>query len=196
MSKLKNILSKIVGSSLAIVIGFLGAFAGSSGTSKSWRRICIPVIFTVSAFIYLKSFWVIMLMSMAGWLSCGYGIPDDNYPENVNTDSGSTIGRFFTMFFRKYFDRQKAHKVADYFTRGTVGCLISLSFLIVPILKGNWIVYILGALVIVLVYSLISWRDFGTFIFKWKNKTYYLLKVDFVTYGVLGVCGLFIIYKG
>jgi len=111
------------------------------------------------------------------------------------SDSGSDIGRFFTMFFRKYFDRQKAHRVADYFTRGTVGCLISLSFLVVPILKGNWIVYILGALGIVLVYFLISWRDFGTYEIKIKNNTYYLLIVDIINYGVLGICGLFIIFK-
>ena len=188
MNKLKNILLKISGCSLALIIGFLGAFAGSAGTSKSWRRICIPVIFTISAFIYLKSFWVVLLMSMAGWLSCGYGIPD-------LYDEGSTIGRFFTMFFRKYFDRQKAHRVANYFTRGTVGCLISLSFLIVPILKHNWLVYILGSLGIVLIYAFNSWQGYGTFIFKWKNKTYYLLKVDMVTYSVLGVCGLFIIFK-
>ena len=182
MSKLKNILFKIAGSSLVFVIGFLGAFAGSSGTSKSWRRIGIPVIFTVSALISLKSFWVILLMSIAGWLCCGYGIPD-------LYDEGSAIGRFYYKLFNQN------HFYSDVCTRGTIGFLISISFIIVPLLKHNWLVYILGSLGIILTYALISWRDFGTFTFKLKNKTYYLLKVDILTYSILGICGLLIIFK-
>jgi len=31
---------------------------------------------------------------------------------------------------------------------------------------------------------------------KIKNNTYYLLIVDIINYGVLGICGLLIIFKG
>ena len=198
MEKLKKWISNFFNafkvSAIPFLIGFLGSFAGSEGTSKNWRRIGIPLIFTICALFELKSLWVILLMTISAWLSIGYGIPDDNYP--VSGDSGSTLGRFWTMLFRKYTTITKAHRLGDYFTRGTVGLGISLSFLVIPILKGNWLFYFLGSFGIILVYALNSWRGYGQFVIKWKDKTYYLLKVDMVTYGILGICGLFIIMKG
>lgn len=197
MDKLKKWLSNFLNafktSGIPFIIGFLGTFAGSEGTSKNWRRIGIPLIFTVCALIELKSLWVILLMTISAWLSMGYGIPDDNYP--VSGDSGSTLGRFWTMLFRKYTTIYKAHRLADYCTRATIGLLISISFLVIPVLKSNWIFYFLGSIGIILVYALNSWRGYGQIIIKWKNKTIYLLKVDFVTYSVLGICGLMIIYQ-
>lgn len=192
--KIKKFLSEIKLSGISAIIGFVGAYAGSEGTSLLWRRCGIPLIFTVCALIEIKSLWVILLMSIWGALSMGYGIPDDNYP--IAGDSGSDIGRFWTMLFRKYTTICKAHRIADYFTRGTVGVMICVSFLIIPILKGNWLWYLIGSLGIILVYAVNSWRGYGVFEIKWRNKLYYLLKVDFVTYSVLGICGLLIIYKG
>jgi hypothetical protein len=108
-------------------------------------------------------------MTIWGWLSLGYGE---------------------SSFLRKLY------KGNNYLTRGTIGFLISLSFIIIPILKSNWFFYFLGSLGIILIYALNSWRGYGTFELKWKNKIYYLCKVDLVTYSILGICGLFIIFKG
>lgn len=198
MDKIKKWISKLTESfklsGIPVIIGILGAYSGSEGTSLLWRRCGIPLIFTICALIELKSLWVILLMSIWGWLSLGYGIPDDNYP--VSGDSGSDVGRFWTMLFRKHTTIAKAHRLGDYFTRGTISLLISISFLVIPILKGNWFFYLLGSIGIISVYVFNSWRGYGQFIVKWKDKTYYLLKVDFVTYSILGICGLFIIMKG
>ena len=186
MEKLKKWIGKLTDafklSGIPFILGFLGAFAGSEGTSKNWRRILIPIIFTICALIELKNLWVILLMIQSACLSMGYGIPGGN-------DEGSTLGRFFYKLFKQN------HLIADIFTRGTIGTLISLSFLVIPILKGNWLIWGLGSLGIILVYVLISWRGFGEVILKWKNTTYMLLKVDFITYSILGILGLMVIYK-
>jgi hypothetical protein len=108
-------------------------------------------------------------MTISGWLSLGYG-------EN--------------SFLRKFW------KQNNYYTRGTIGILISLSLLILPILKNNWLYYIIGSVGIILVWALISWQGFGYFKVKFFGKEYELLKVDFITYSITGLCVLFIIYKG
>lgn len=197
MKKLKKWISNFFNafkvSGIPFLIGLLGSFAGSEGTSKNWRRIGIPMLFTICAFIELKSFWVILLMIQSACLSMGYGIPDYKW-YYTGGDEGSTLGRFWYNIFSK---DENEHKTfwANVFTRGTIGILISLSFLVIPILKGNWLFYLLGSLGIIITWATISWRGFGEVIIKWKNKTYYLLKVDFICYSLLGLLGLFIIYK-
>ena len=198
MEKLKKWISNFFNafkvSGIPFLIGLLGAFAGSEGTSKNWRRIIIPLIFTFCAFLELKSFWVVLLMIQSACLSMGYGIPDYKW-YYTGGDEGSTLGKFWYNIFNK---NENEHKTfwANVFTRGTIGLGIVSSFLVIPILKNNWLFYFLGSLGIVLVYAFNSWGGYGQFIIKWKNKTYYLLKVDFITYSVLGICGLFIIMKG
>ncbi len=180
--KIKKILSKIRFSGLAFIIGFLGAYAGSEGTSLLWRRCLIPVIFAVCCLIETHSVFSILLMAIWGSLSIGYGVPGEG-------DEGSTLGSFW------YKITKSSHFWTDVLTRGTVGLSIVTAFIIVPVLKQNWLVYIIGSLGIIFIYAFNSWRGYGEFKFKIKNKTYYLLKVDMVTYGVLGACGLLIIFK-
>lgn len=169
-------------SGLVFIIGLLGAYAGSEGTSKQWRRILIPIIFTACALIEIQSLWCVLVMTMCAFLSMGYGIPDAH-------DEGSKIGRFYYNLFNHN------HFLADVFTRGTIGFGIALSLLVITILKQNWFVYSLSSLGIILIYALNSWRGYGQIIFTWKTKTYCLLKVDIVTYTVLGICGLLIIFQ-
>jgi len=195
--KIKKFLSEIKLSGISAIIGFIGAYAGSEGTSLLWRRCGISLIFTVCALIEIKSLWVILLMSIWGALSIGYGIPE-NLIYNINKklvilpegDEGSTLARFW------YKITKGSHLWTDILTRGTVALIISIAFLVIPILKGNWIWYLIGSLGIILVYAVNSWRGYGVFEVTFKGKKYYLLKVDFVTYSVLGICGLMIIYKG
>jgi len=173
VEKLKKWLNKLFeafkASGIPFILGFLGSYAGSEGTSKNWRRVDIPLIFMLCALCKLHNLWVISIMFMSFALSMGYGE---------------------TSFLRKFF------KGNNYLTRGVIGLVISLSFLVIPILKGNWFFYLLGSVGIISIWATLTWRDFGTIIIKWKNKTYYLLKVDFICYSLLGTIGLFIIYKG
>lgn len=180
--QIKNVFSKFNLFNLASLIGFLGAYGGSQNTSLLWRRIGISLIFTICALISTKSFWSIIVMSMWGFLAMGYGIPDE-------TDEGSILARVYIKLFKNNLF------LTNVFTRGTIGLGISLSLLIVTILRQNWLIYVLSSLGIILVYAFNSWRGYGQFIFIWKNKNYYLLYVDLVTYTILGLCGLLIIFK-
>lgn len=167
--------------SFAVIIGFLGAYAGSHGTSLLWRRLGISIVSMVYAYYWtaktvgvLQALWTITVMAMWGPLAMGYGIPDDDYPENPGADDGSTMGRFWTLFFRKYKNRQDAHRWADYMTRGLIGLMKGLSFLSVPILLGNWVIYGLCVAGITASDALISWRPWGSF-----KKTIFGKEIEF-----------------
>lgn len=199
--KLSTVISALKLPSFAVIIGFLGAYAGSHGTSLMWRRAGIASIITVCAYItsgmnpeigWLYALWHITCMSSWGAYSMGYGIPDDNYPPHG--DSGSDVGRFWTMLFRKYVSIQKAHRLADYFTRGTVALCRVLFIISIPILKGNWICYGMGALGIILVNVLVSWRGWGGFKQKIFGKEVEFLWSDIVNYTVEGLCYYIMIF--
>jgi hypothetical protein len=175
--KIKDLINKSGLFILPLVGGWLGAFGGADGTSKAWRRILIPGLLTSYAFSNTSSVFVITIMSMAGALSIGYGIPSE-------TDSGSTLGRFFYKLFKNN------HLLADLATRGTIGKLIALSLVSIPIIKGNWITYLLGSLGIVLINSLISWRNFGEYTLFEKKLSW----VETITWGLITLCGVIIIY--
>jgi hypothetical protein len=193
--KLKQGIKNIALPPFVFLFSFFGAYAGSSGTSLLWRRAFLPAITTVYAYItlsqrvgFVEALWCTSIMSMWGALSLGYGISDNDYPENPNADSGSDIGRFFTFLFRKWFDRIKAHRFADYLTRGVVGLAISTSLLCIPLLIGNWLIYIFGSLGIILSQSLISWRGWGSKKIKLFGKAVELCISDIVNYAVIGAC--------
>ena len=178
------------------LVAFLGAYAGSHGTSLLWRRAGIAGLTFLYALTALaptvgwQALWTITIMSMWGGLSIGYGIPDDGWPQNPNLDSGSTVGRFWTMLFRKLTNNNisLSHRLGDYFTRGTVGLTMSLSMLSVPILKGNWLVYGLGTLGIITAQALVSWRGWGSFKQKIFGKEVEFLWSDLANYTIIGFC--------
>ena len=193
IKKLNNLLNIFVRAFKINGLPFIIALAGSwGGQNNKWvRRIGIPLIFTACALIELRSLWVLFLMSIAGWLSCGYGLPD-NFEGG---DKGSFLGKFWFNILNVW-NKSKRRTYADMLTRATIGLGIAISFLVIPILKCNWFVYLLGGLGIILVLALVSWQGFGEFKVKFFGKEYKFLKVDFMTYGVTGLLGLFIIYKG
>jgi len=141
-------LKSFYGFLLAIICGVLGAWGGTDGTSKMWRRILIPVLITCFAYFHTESILVITIMAMIGALSIGYGIPDP-------TDTGSTLGKFFYNLFNGN------HFLADIFTRGTIGLIIGISLISIPIIKKNWSIYGWCCLGIILTNALISWRNLG-----------------------------------
>jgi hypothetical protein len=190
MNKIKqwllNFLKSFKITGLPAIIGFVGAYGGQE--NKWVRRIGIPLIFTICALIELRSLWVIFLMSIAGWLSCGYGLPD----LFEGGDKGSFLGKFWFNILNVW-NKPKRRTYADILTRATVGLGIAISFLVIPILKWNWLAYLLGSIGIILVWALVSHRGFGVVSIKLFNKQYNFLKVDFVTYGVTAICGIIII---
>lgn len=143
---------------IGFIGGILGALGGTDNSSKLFRGLGIPILITGIAFLVLKHWLVLSIMSLYAVLTIGYGIPD-NWDGG---DKGSPLGRFFfwTIFNGNY--NPYAHLLADIFTRGTIAILSCLTFLSIPLLKSNWIMYILGSITIISVYSYLSWRTLGS----------------------------------
>lgn len=181
MSKIKDLFNKVSGFFIPILGGLLGAIGGSG--NKPARRIGIPFITAGYAYSNLHNLWVVTIFSMIGALSIGYGIPDENFLTDPTKDSGSTLGRFFYNLFKKN------HLLADIFTRGTIGFLIALSLLSIPIIKGNWIVYGVCSVGIILTNALLSWRNLG--VYKLFNKE--LSWVETLTWGLISLFATLII---
>lgn len=123
---------------LALIGGFLGAWAGAEGTEKNWRRIGVSLISMLFSVIVLRSIWMIFNMIRAGALSLGYGIPDLGY------EKGSDIGRFW------YKTLDKDAKKAGIFTRGTIGLIGSIALLAIPIVTGHWVIWGIATVLIIL----------------------------------------------
>lgn len=174
MKKFKIICTNIYAYILPILGGLLGAIGGAG--NKGARRILLPLLITGLAYLETESLFTITIMTMCGWLSLGYGIPD-------LTDKGSFLGRFFYNLFNQNI------MLANIFTRGTIGLLIALSLISIPIIKKNWLVYLLGCVGIILVQSLISWRGFGTFKLLGKELSW----VEFTTWGLITLISTLII---
>jgi len=159
------------------ITAFLGAWGGAAGTNKNWRKVGISAIITLLALCILRNWWYISIMTMIGAFSMGYGIPDP-------TDEGSTLGRFW------YKITNQNVLLANIFTRGTVGLMVNLSLLSIPILKGNWLIYIICSLIIMGIYGSITWRDLGGIWLKGK----YLLTPDLIVYGTIGTVSSILIF--
>jgi len=171
MIKIKKLLSTI---GLGVIGGLLGAFGGAGGTSKQWRRLGIPLLITFTAILIIHNYWILTIMSMCGALSIGYGIPCF-IP--LYEDEGSLFGKF-------YFNLFKGNEfLANITTRGTIGIILSLSLISIPILKGNWLVYGLCSFGIISIYSTVSWRNLKTFKAFGKD----LLYSEFITYTILSI---------
>jgi len=140
---------------LGFIGGFLGAWAGAEGTDKNWRRIGVPLLNTLFTLVIASFVWqmkylsFVFLMSLAGALSLGYGIPDEGYPDDPNADAGSDIGRFW------WFLTFKNNTLANILTRGTIGLVEAFVLLLFPLLTGNWFVYCITAPL--LVFNNILW---------------------------------------
>ena len=176
MKKLKELLNKLLSIIIVPIGALLGAFGGSEGCNKSLRRVLIPLSIMGLAFLETESILVLTIGSMIGALSAGYGIPSySDDVEETSYDKGSAIGRFWYNLFHQN------HLLADIFTRGTCGLFISLSLISVPVIKHNWLVYFIGLVSIILVQSLISWRNFGSVVLFRKK----LCVVDLITWGLI-----------
>ena len=150
--------------SIRFLVGFINTILGVLGGQglKFLRRYFIPLILTSLAFYKYRNPFVFLLLSLIGCYSLGYG-------EN--------------SFLRKLFNG------SNILTRGFISLLKCLSFLVLVILSGKWLIYILGSILIILTGSLISWRDLGTI--KVFNKE--LLIVDLIVYGIDSLVGVLLL---
>lgn len=182
----KNIF-KIMGVSITAFIGaLLGAYAGADNTSKNWRRMGIPILVTIVAFIALQNPLTLILLGIYFALIIGYGIPAWN-------DKGSMLGKFYydliqTINYKKFLglSEKQIQEYSNYPTRGTIGLIVSLFLTCIPIIKENWLVYAGCSLGIVLTYALISWKDFGVYLalgkqLLWSETWTYFLVTLFIT---------------
>lgn len=171
---------KLIGISIiGIIGGILGALGGAENSSKAYRRWGIPTLLVILSLIVLKSLWVIMLFVMVGVLSMGYGVPCPDDPKP------SFLGKlFFTLTKGNLY-------FTNIFTRGTLGALISLVSIVVPLLKGNWLVYVGTSIGIILINALVSWKDLG--MFKLFKKD--LLWSEAITWGsIISLLSILIFY--
>ena len=172
---IKFIMSILIG----IVCGLLGSYSGAEGISKSIRRYVIPILLTGFVVGYLRNLFGLFLILLILPFIQGYGIPSWN-------DGGSSLGRFWYNLLKKYADflsELETQKFASIFTRATVGFLVCLMTISIPIITGHWLTYIISSICIVLVYALLSWRTLGGFKFLKK----YLTFSEFYTYLTIGI---------
>lgn len=156
---------------LPLIGAYLGALGGQG--NKAMRRILLPIIFSIIGTISLESYWGILLGTFGAWTAIGYGIPDDYGV--VCRDEGSTLGRFW------YNLLNHNHRLADIFTRGTVGLGMCITGLVCPILKANWVIYVLGCLLIMIGQTVFSYRGWGEVKVFGTN----LLVSDLINYGLI-----------
>ncbi len=162
---------------LPVLGGLLGSLGGADNSSKSYRRFFIPALLTSFAFSNTYSVFVITIMFMSLALSMGYGIPSED-------DAGSFLGRFFLKLFKEN------HKLADIATRGTIGKLISISLISIPIIKNNWNIYFLCSAGIILTNAFVSWRNFGSYKLFGKELSW----VETINWGLIVLLGVLICY--
>jgi len=180
-----NVKVKVKGVLGLIVVAFgavLGALGGAENSSKSFRRVLIPLILTGFAYLNTQSILVVSIMTMCFPLSLGYGIPSfNNYPEY--NDEGSGLGKFWYNLLKKN------ETLANIFTRGTIGLLIGLSLISVSIINHNWLFYGIGCLGIALTNSLVSWRNWGQYTLFNRKLNW----SDSVNWGLITLFGVLII---
>lgn len=170
------------------LFSFFGAYAGSKGTSKNWRRFFLPVIATVYSYFklvflvgWLKALWTIFIMFRASCYAIGYGVPSQDDPKP------SKLGTFWWRVTKHN------HFWTNILTRGTIGLGHSIILIIIPLLIGNWFIYGLGCLGIVLSYALISWRPLGSKKIEIFGKKVELCYSDIIHYMIDGFCTFAII---
>jgi hypothetical protein len=169
--------------SIAFVISFLGSIGGSKNSRKAIRRYGIPGITFLLAFVktislFPANLWLLTLFSGVGVFSLGYGRVTEDDPEP------SDLG----MFYYKLFPNKPV--LQDILIRSTVGIALCVSLLSIPILLRNWVSYLLGAILIMSGYSIVSWRPLGTI----EIGRYEFCYSDFVNYGLIGVAINLIIF--
>lgn len=172
LKKLSGILGIIF---LPVICAILGAVGGAENSNKAFRRWFIPLTLFGFAYVQLENAWTVSIIGLVGLYSLGYGLP-------INDPKPSILGKFF-------FNIVNGNILwANILTRGIVGILVSLCFISIPLIQKNWNTYIICSIGIILVNSLLAWRDLGTYKLLEKN----LLWSETILYGLTSLFGVVI----
>jgi len=165
----------------SIFNGLLGSYGGAQNTSKSWRRIGIPLVWMVHLGIATHSPWVLFIMLQS--IGLGYGIPDSG-------DEGSAIGGFW------YRLGKGNTTFADIMTRASVASIRCTMLIFIPLLTGSWMMYGIGSFIYILGNVLFGGnaiiRNEGMFRLFGKD----LLWEEFAIHSINSVAVLIMLYGG
>ncbi len=161
--------------SIAFIYSFLGSLGGSKNSQKAIRRYGIPsitffLVFIKTINLFPENLWLLTIFSMVSVLSLGYGRVTDDDPKP------SCLG----VFYNKLFPNKPT--IQDCMIRDTVGLLMCVSLLSIPCILNNWVSYFLSCFIIMLGYTIVSWRPLGTLIIG----TYEICYSDVINYGLIG----------
>lgn len=151
--------------------GLFGALGGAEDGNNAYRGILIPIFLIVMAWFHLKNPYILYLSILFATFTIGYGHTSP-----------------LRLFYEKLFKGNQFY--TNIATRGTLGKLMAMSLVIIPIIKQNWILYGIVSFMIVNTYAWISWRTLRSFYF-WKI---FLIESEFWTYFVLGIGASLLIY--
>lgn len=185
MGKIQKILNIILAPFIVIFAGVLGALGGADNSSKSYRRILLPLILAGYSWSRLDNWLAFSILALSGVLSIGYGVPDAG-------DEGSGLGRIIAKLLKYDPNCHGAYQelAVNMIVRGVIGLLSCACLVIIPILMCNWITYLVATALIVAVYSTISWRDLGRY--KLFNRN--LLWSETLTYSTLALGAVLLLY--
>ena len=156
----------------------LGTYSGSINTKKWPRRYLIPLTLALHSSLSLSP-WCMTLMAIALAYSMGYGIPDDN-------DDGSTMAAFW------YGAMNVPIMWLDFAVRGSIGFIVALACISIPIVTGNWGTYFIFSFLIILTYIAFGdWID-NEWVLVTENYTF--LSEDFFVYGLTALAVMGMVY--
>lgn len=151
--------------------GLFGALGGAKDGNNAYRGILIPIFLIVMAWFHLNTSNILYLSILFATFTIGYGHTSP-----------------LRLFYEKLFNGNQFY--TNIATRETLGKLMSLSLIIIPLIKQNWILYGIVSFMIVNTYAWISWRTLRSFYF-WKIM---LIESEFWTYFSLGLGTSLLIY--
>lgn len=174
MNKKSNIFQKISGVILPILCAIFGALSGAEHSCKFFRRFLIPICLSGFSFWRSESILDLLILTMSFAFSLGYGIPSPDDPKP------SALGAFW------YNICNENTFWTNIFTRTTIGILVCLSLISIPLIRKNFVAYAIGCAIILLSYGVLSWRDLGTYtLFKRQ-----LLVSETLIYGIVATVGV------
>lgn len=122
----------------SLACGLFSAMAGSDGYAKFWRRYMIPFTVLACIWIFNFNFWFVFIFLLAVPYTMGHGVP------SKDDEKASSLGRFF-------FKLTNDVDVSNILVRFSKGVMKAIACLCLPLVMGNWLVYIIGIISIITV---------------------------------------------
>ena len=151
--------------------GLFGALGGAKDGNNAYRGILIPIFLIAMAWFQLRTPYILYICALFATFTIGYGHTSP-----------------LRLFYEKICKNNQFY--TNIFTRGTLGIIMCLPLIIIPLIKQNWILYVIVSFMIINTYAWISWRTLRSF-YWWKLK---LIESEFWTYFSIGLGASLLIY--